>query len=89
VTYQNKPVAVGRIFFDPDTSKGNDGPGGMAGIVNGKYQTEPKFGMVGGHHLVRIAVAENVEDGPIANFVLNVDLPKESGKYDFVLPPPK
>jgi hypothetical protein len=39
VTFQGQPVPTGLIVINPDLSKGNDGPQGMAEIKNGRYDT--------------------------------------------------
>jgi len=54
VTYQGKPVPVGVILLEPDTEKGNSGPGTLADITNGTYRTPPGKGVVGGPYLFRV-----------------------------------
>jgi hypothetical protein len=44
VTFQGKPVPAGKIYFIPDSSKGNKGPTGYADIKNGEYDTSAKGG---------------------------------------------
>ena len=39
VTFNGKPVPMGLVFFDPDTSKGNSGRQGFANIQGGKFTT--------------------------------------------------
>src|SRR5205807_6772258 len=39
VTFDGKPVPAGRIYFNPDVTKGNDGPQGYAEIHDGKFDT--------------------------------------------------
>src|SRR6478672_4234893 len=39
VTFDGKPVPAGRIYFNPDFTKGNDGPQGYAPIKDGKFDT--------------------------------------------------
>ena len=39
VTFDGKPVPMGRIVFEPDGSKGNKGPVSVAGIKDGLYDT--------------------------------------------------
>src|SRR5262245_25910696 len=41
VTFKNKPVPAGLIVMNPDFSKGNDGPQGMAEIRDGRFDTRP------------------------------------------------
>ena len=54
VTLGGVPVPAGEIAFEPDDARGNTGPGSVARIRNGRYQTEPGLGVVGGAYLVRI-----------------------------------
>src|SRR5579872_4051284 len=39
VTFDGKPVPAGRIYFNPDFSKGNDGPQGYTQIRQGEFDT--------------------------------------------------
>jgi hypothetical protein len=39
ITFDNKPVPAGKIYFTPDGSQGNSGAPGYADIVDGKYDT--------------------------------------------------
>tara|TARA_R110002095_G_scaffold151355_1_gene130896 strand:- start:3500 stop:3943 length:444 start_codon:yes stop_codon:yes gene_type:complete len=54
MTYDGKPVPAGLVFFEPDSRQGNSGPGGVAEILDGHYQTKPNKGIVGGPHIVRV-----------------------------------
>ena len=56
VTFKNQPVPVGKIYFTPDTSKGNTGPTGYADIKDGQYDTSSGNGrgFVGGPVVIMI-----------------------------------
>lgn len=54
VTYKGQPVPYGEIIFEPDSSKGNEGPAARATIENGKYLTDKEKGVVAGDLRVRI-----------------------------------
>ena len=93
VTFDGKPIPMGSIIFQPDSSAGNSGPQGAAEIRNGKYDTSDRKGIIGGPHIVRITgfdgVAENeMEVVPplFAEYQIKSDLPKESGTIDFEVP---
>ena len=89
VTYAGQPVPGGMIYFDPDTAKGNHGPQGSGRIEDGKYQTSPGHGAVGGPHVVRITGYEAAELEPaelFPTYTTEVDLPKESASLDFDVP---
>ncbi|HWL10122.1 MAG TPA: hypothetical protein VNQ76_17080 [Planctomicrobium sp.] len=60
VTLDGAPVPVGEISFTPDFSEGNSGPGSIAKIVHGKYQTQSGKGLVGGPYLVQITAYDGV-----------------------------
>jgi putative alpha-1,2-mannosidase len=44
VTFKGAAVPSGKVYFIPDTSKGNTGPTGYANIVNGDYDTDSTGG---------------------------------------------
>ena len=56
VTFNGNPVPAGKIYFSPDSAKGNSGATGYATISNGKYNTSAADGRptVGGAMTVRI-----------------------------------
>ncbi len=55
VLYDGKPVPAGEIYFDPDVTKGHDGPQGFARIQDGQYDTrEVGKAVAAGPHVVRI-----------------------------------
>lgn len=89
VTYQGKPVPVGEVIFQPES-----GPGAVAQIQDGRYETVEEMGVVGGPHTVRImafdgiAAGDNSSGTPLFSqpYEIAVDLPKESGTHDFEIP---
>jgi hypothetical protein len=55
VTHGGKPIPTGRIYFDPDISRGNKGPQGFAEIKDGRYDTRNDGrGAVAGPTIVKI-----------------------------------
>ena len=54
VTYQGAPVPRGIIHFVPDMARGNDGLGAEAVIYDGKFQTPPAKGTIGGPHIAAV-----------------------------------
>ncbi len=95
VTYEGKPVPAGRILFEPDIRKGNDGPQGYSDIKDGKYGTD-RFGKgaVSGPLVVTI-IGTTGQDATEANMLgrplfpryqTTIDLPKEAIEYDFEVP---
>ena len=96
VTHAGRPVQLGRIVFEPDTSRGNDGPQGFAPIENGRFDTAGPHcrGTVGGPMRVRIDGFEmkGGEDAAASGKLLfptheeAVDLPRAAVVRDFVVP---
>jgi len=95
VTFSGKPVVAGEITFAPDSSQANKGPGSYAVIQDGRYETYPGKGIVGGPHLVTIIGY----DQPLAGegsgketlplfppYETTVDLPKQDSTFDFNVP---
>lgn len=93
-TFDGKPIPSGKIMFEPDSTKGNEGPQGSADILNGVFDTKlGGKGTVGGPHNVRLQgfdgkKVEGWPDGqPIfIEFTIPADLPKESTTKDFDVP---
>jgi len=56
VTFKGQPIPAGKIYFTPDSSKGNSGPTGYADIKNGEYDTSSSDGkgVVGGPTIIAI-----------------------------------
>ncbi len=44
VTYKGQPIPLGKIYFIPDTAKGNTGATGYADIRDGSYDTSASGG---------------------------------------------
>jgi hypothetical protein len=99
VTLGGLPVVAGEIVFEPDAEQGNRGPGAVAEIVDGWFETEPGRGVVGGPYRVRIVAFDGRPVGdpktelldprgqPMAGEVeLRLDLPRTSATRNFALP---
>ena len=56
VSFKGQPISEGRIFFIPDSAKGNKGQTGSAEIKDGQYDTSGTNGRgaIGGPMLIRI-----------------------------------
>lgn len=86
-----KPVPAGEISFEPDGSSGNQGPGSMAQIRDGKYSLPRDQGVVGGSYTVVISPFDGVQFGesiqgkPLRQvpYSEKVELPKEDSTKDF------
>jgi hypothetical protein len=93
VLHDGKPVPVGEVSLQPDSSQGNSGPACIALIKEGHYKTEADKGIVGGPYLVRIAGFDGVPVGDstqgremFPSYETKVDLPKETSTHDFEVP---
>jgi len=95
VVYQGKPLPRGTIFFVPDSSKGNQGPGSIVQIRDGKFMTAKGGGVVGGAHTITISGYDGVQvpgtlspDGTLLfhDYKLTRDLPLEDAVINFDVP---
>jgi hypothetical protein len=95
VTFQGKAVPAGRIYFNPDFTKGNDGPQGFAEIRAGAFDTrDGGKPACGGPTIVVIrgldAPAETAPGSgrtPLfREYQESLDLPRESCTRDFEVP---
>jgi hypothetical protein len=94
VTLGGQRVLAGEIVFEPDSAKGNNGPGSVARIKDGRYQTEPNLGVVGGPYVVRILPMSGTPSGELldgkpllpAPYVENVEFPTDDSSKDFDIP---
>ncbi len=87
------PVPVGEVIFRPDSEQGNEGPGSVARIREGRYQTEAGKGVVGGPYVVEIvgfdgiASTESTDGGVLFGpVILQLTLPDSASTQDFRLP---
>jgi hypothetical protein len=96
VTHAGKPVQLGRVVFEPDAARGNDGPQGFAPIENGRFDTAGPHckGTVGGPTRVRIDGFEMTggEDAAASGRLLfppyeeAINLPRADVVRDFMVP---
>lgn len=82
VTFDGKPLPSGRIYFNPDYTKGPDGPQGYAEIKDGKFDTRNGGkGAFGGPTIVVIKALPHFKEYQEA-----IDLPNEPTKRNFDVP---
>ncbi len=95
VNYKGNPVKFGTVIFDPDRTKGNSGPQGIADIRDGKYDTSGRIGVSGGAYNVVINgynEQPNVNDESSSvkplfpEFRKAIDLPQSSTTMNFDIP---
>jgi len=97
VTWQDKPIPAGILYFDPDTSPpGNDGPQGFAVIKDGKYDTRlrEESGPGTGRYVIRVDAADGIAapEAPVGKLMfttqvlIKVELPAESTEVNVVIP---
>ncbi len=95
VTFGGQPVPAGTIIFEPDDSKKNDGPQGMAPITNGQFDTaRGGKATVGGPHRVTILGCDGVNVSEVSPqgrplfepHLTTADLPKKQSQVDFAVP---
>lgn len=93
VTVGGKPLVLGRISFEPQTERGNQGPGAYGEISAGRYETYGTMGAVGGPHRVVIegyagdTHEQRQKRTPLfPPYVSLVDLPVAAASFDFDVP---
>lgn len=95
VLCQGKPVPVGEITLSPDGARGNTGPGSIASIKDGRYETLPGKGIVGGAYVVQIVGFDGVPVDAMSSagtalfppYETRVEFPRESTTHDFTISP--
>ncbi|HWL10430.1 MAG TPA: hypothetical protein VNQ76_18645 [Planctomicrobium sp.] len=90
ITLDGKPIPAGEILFEPDNTKGNRGPAGVADIKNGEFICRKGFGVVGGPHVAIISANSGQalpQDGQlptgyvlISEHRMPIDFPKDQLK---------
>jgi hypothetical protein len=90
--FGGKPIPAGRIYFTPDSAKGNNGPQGFAEIKAGRFDTrDGGQGATGGPTIVIIAG----NDGSMGNgqglplfddFSITADIPAQSSTQNYDVP---
>jgi len=68
-TFNGNPVPAGRVYFNPDTTKGNDGPQGFAVIRDGKFDTRDGGRRAHGGASVAVIQGHEKSNDPNPNFV--------------------
>lgn len=98
VTFAERPVPAGMIYFEPDSTWGNSGPTGFAAIKDGRFDTAApgrSRGTNGGPQRVRIDGYEPSPAGEFAEtggrrlfegYSVSIALPKAASVHDFVVP---
>ncbi len=94
VTVAGQPVPAGMIIFEPDLSKGPDGPRGNAPIKNGRYDSRFESGSppMAGAMRVRILGYNGRPHGelPFGDLICDhdteIDLPARPSTHDFNVP---
>jgi len=92
-SFNGQPIPFGSILLEPDTELGNSGPGSVAEISDGSYNTRAGKGHVGGPHIATIIATDGTqpENPDVDNSLfppcqIKIDLPKEDSKHDFDVP---
>lgn len=94
VTFKGQPVPAGRVYFNPDFSKGNDGPQGFADIKDGQFDTrQGGQGHCGGPMVIRIEGFDGKSSDPksvgkplFVAFEIKRDLPRKTSTQILEVP---
>jgi len=70
VTHGGDSVPSGSLRFTPDAGKGNRGPATTITIADGKYQSLPDYGVIGGPYIVEITGFEALTNEQAAAFAM-------------------
>lgn len=98
VTYQDQPLPAGVIYFDPDVTKGHDGPQGFARIKDGKFDTRipPAKPVTAGPHIVRISGFNGKPQNELPlglpifpEYSLKLEMPREDSEHTLTVPSAK
>jgi len=94
VKFKNQPVPAGLVVMNPDLSKGNDGPQGMAEIRGGRFDTRhldkgapsgPVIFMIDGFD--GVAQSESPSGKPLfIGYKVQLDLPKQASEQNIDVP---
>jgi hypothetical protein len=95
VLFDGKPLPAGRIYFNPDFAKGNDGPQGHAVIQNGKFDTRkggrpatagPTIAVIQGYDGDQTDVPGSMGNPLFREYQTAVELPRETCTQNFEVP---
>lgn len=93
VTFDGKPVPVGRVFLEPDPEAGNRGPQAIAPIRNGGFATQPRQGAVAGTVIIEVQGYDGVPSGSYPDgmplfppYRTKQELPKQSSTIAIDVP---
>jgi hypothetical protein len=94
VQFKNRPVPSGLIIINPDLSKGNDGPQGLAEIREGRFDTRRlDKGAPSGPVVFVIDGFDGQPQGDAPNgkplfigYKMQLDLPKRASEKNFDVP---
>lgn len=96
VVWNGQKVSRGVIYFDPDVSKGNQGPQGFALIIDGKYDTRaarskgcitgPHLAFIHGYNGQGITKFQPYGGELFAPQQLPIAIPREGGQLDLAVP---
>jgi hypothetical protein len=94
VKFKNQPVPAGLIVMNPDLSKGNDGPQGLAEIRDGRFDTRQlDKGAPSGPVVFLIDGFDGVRQGDSSNgkplfigYKMQLELPKEASEKNIDVP---
>jgi hypothetical protein len=91
VTFRGEPVPRGDVFIEPDASQGNIGPQCRSSIIDGEFQSRPRYGSVQGPVIV---VVEGFHTPPESDFAVplfprhefKTEIPKGKTSLDIIVP---
>ena len=100
VTFDGQPIPRGDVILEPNSAKGNSGPGTIGQITDGRYATPGGKGIVGGEYTVTIrgydgkvdpsteAAANSPGKALFPAYQTEVNIPTDGTEVDFEVPKP-
>ena len=95
VTFNGKPVPLGKVYFEPDVAAGGSGASGFADIVDGRYDTgRGGQGSPNGPMIVRVTGYSDENKDAIsgygrplfAEYQTKADMPAAASEFDVEVP---
>ena len=91
VTWKGKPVPRGDVSIEPDAARGNTGPQCRSSIIDGAFESRPRFGAIQGPVVV---IVEGTNTPPGSEFAVplfpryefRTEIPAVRATLDIVVP---
>lgn len=91
VTWKGKPVPRGNVSIEPDAARGNTGPQCRSSIIDGAFESRPRFGAVQGPVVVIVEGTHTPPGGEFAvplfpRYTFTTEIPADRATLEIVVP---